>query len=90
MLFLSGNILSERTLGSLSNRGLILFLFLFLLLLLAAPGIGAGVFLYTVLPGLSEPARLFLSGLPCVAWNLIASLLIFYLCRNILSNAEAS
>lgn len=90
LLFLSGNILSQRTMGSMSNRGLAMMLFMLLLLILMAPGIGFGVAVFLSLSGAGGAAALLISALPVVGWNILVSLVIIYLCRNLLSNTEYS
>ena len=90
LLFLSGNILSQRTMGSMSNRGLAMMLFMLLLLLLMAPGIGLSVAVYMSLEAVGGAAVLLVSSLPMVGWNVLVSLVIIYFCRNLLSNTEFS
>lgn len=91
LLFLAGNILSQRVFGSLANRGVVLFLYLFLLLLLMAPGVAGSIFLFSFMPEtLAESLRLFLAGLAAIAWNILVSLGIVAACRNLLASAEVS
>ncbi len=87
-LFTAGNILSQRIFGGMANRGLVAFLYIILLLLLLTPGIGAGIAVYYQMGNSPETLRLFLSGLPAAAWNTATSLVIYYACRNLLSDAE--
>ncbi|MCI1955418.1 MAG: putative ABC exporter domain-containing protein [Oscillospiraceae bacterium] len=87
-LFTAGNILAQRVMGGMGNRGLVAFLFMLLLALVAAPGIGLGAAVFFAVPGLPEAARIFVAGLPVVGWNLLASLGIVFACRNLLSTAE--
>ncbi len=91
LLFLAGNILSQRTMGSMSNRGFVAVLYMLLLILLLLPGVVGGVILYfTVLQNVPGIPTLFLAGLPFVVWNVLVSTVIIYCCRNLLSNAEIS
>jgi hypothetical protein len=91
LLFLAGNILSQRTMGSMSNRGFVAMLYMLLLILLLLPGVVGGAALYfTVLQNVPGIPTLFLAGLPFVVWNVLVSTVIIYCCRNLLSNAEIS
>jgi hypothetical protein len=90
LLFLSGNVLGQRTMGSMANRGLFMMLYMLLLLLLMAPGIGGSVAVYMTLKSGPAAFLLFLSGLPMVGWNVIVSLVILFCCRNLLSDTEAA
>ena len=81
-LFTANNVLSQRVLGSYSNKGLMGFLYMLILAVLLTPGIIAGVFLLMMdLPAV-------IVGLPVVAWNIVISVIIYGLCRNLLSTAE--
>nr|WP_122012706.1 putative ABC exporter domain-containing protein [Maliibacterium massiliense] len=85
ILFMAGNILAERVLGSLSSRGMIMGLYFLILLALMAPGIIAGVLLMMFVP----PQFAMLACLGVITlWNIGASALITFLCRNILDYAE--
>ncbi|NLJ31250.1 MAG: hypothetical protein GX424_06610 [Clostridiales bacterium] len=83
-VFTAGNILSQRVLGTVGNKGLIMLAYMFMLALLFAPGVGVSALLYAFadfLPG-------FVIGLPIVVSNILVSLGIYAACRNVLSNAE--
>lgn len=90
VVFLAGNILSQRTMGSMSNRGLVAVLFMFILIFLIMPGIIGSVFTYLAIEHTAGAALLLLSALPMIGYNLLVSLLILFLCRNLLSNVEVS
>ena len=91
LLFLAGNILSQRVFGSLTNRGVVMFLYLFMLLVLMSPGVAGSIVLFFAMPQtIAEGARLLLAGLVAVAWNILVSLGIIYACRNLLATAEAN
>jgi hypothetical protein len=90
MIFVAGNILAERTMGSMSNRGLIAFLFMMLLLVLITPGIVGSIFTYLAIEKTAGATLLLVSALPMIGWNVLVSLLILFLCRNLLSNIEVS
>lgn len=85
-VFTAGNILAQRTMGGVGNRGLIAVIYMLLLALIVAPGIGAGIAVYFAVQRLS--AAIFLAGLPVVGWNVLVSLIIVFSCRNLLSTAE--
>jgi hypothetical protein len=79
-------VLSERVLGHISNKGLILILYLLLLGIILAPGIAGSAVLYAFarqVPGI-------VMGLPILGWNLLVSVGIFYACRNLLTTVEFS
>ncbi|MCI8497635.1 MAG: hypothetical protein HFE85_05230 [Clostridiales bacterium] len=87
LLFMAGNILSERLLGSVDSKILVMFIYLLMLIVLAAPGVTAGILIGVFLP-FSE-ALVFPIALICTMfWNVLCSLLVFFLCRNILNYAE--
>lgn len=89
LLFLAGNILSQRVFGGLAKRGVVVFLYLFILTLLMAPGIAGGVIVFRALPSASSEAlRFFAGSLVGTAWNLLASLFIVFCCRNLLADTE--
>lgn len=90
LLFLAGNILSQRTMGSMSNRGLMMMLFMLVLLLLMAPGIIGTVLVGINLQNSLGAAYYLVCSLPMVGWNILVSLVIIYLCRNLLANLEVS
>lgn len=83
-IFTAANVLSQRVLGSVSNKGLMMVFYMILLIALLAPGIGGSVLIYTLagyLPGV-------LIGLPIVVSNILVSVGVYAACRNVLSNAE--
>lgn len=90
LLFLAGNILSQRTMGSMSNRGLMAMLFMLLLLLLMAPGIALSVLVYVLTVAKAANSLLFVASLPMIGWNIAASLVVIFCSRNLLSNTEVS
>lgn len=90
MIFVAGNILAKRTMGSMSNRGLVAALFMMLLLLIVTPGIVGSVIVFLALEETAGASLLFISSLPMIGWNIAASLVIVFLCRNLLSNVEVS
>ncbi len=72
-------LLIERLLGKLKNKTLIVMLYFIILILLVAPGAVAGM----LLGGSTSP--LIGSALGAL-WNVLASLLILYCCRGLLSS----
>lgn len=85
ILFMSGNILTQRLLGSLFNKVIIMFLYILIMILLAAPGIVIGVITsssISILPPII--AGLFITFI----WNILISSLVIYFCRDILNYAE--
>ena len=85
VLYIAGSVLSDRVLGTVANKGLIMMVYMLLLLLLVLPGVIGSVVLVAlfgdVLPAI-------VMGLPFVVWNLLVSAGVFALCRNALENVE--
>lgn len=87
ILFMAGNIVTERLIGSVDSKMLTIFIYFLMLILLAAPGVAAGVMIGMFLP--FGQALVFPIALLCtMVWNVLCSLLVFFLCRNILNYAE--
>ena len=84
LLFTAGNVLVERVFGMVSSKVLIMFFYFLALLLMAVPGIVLGAVLMTIAP-LPGFLGLFLG---IIALNIPVSLLVLYLCRNLLQYAE--
>ena len=85
VLFIAGNILIERVLGSMVSKTLIVFLYFIIMILIAAPGIVLGVGAALLFPA---GGAVVLPMLSMFVWNTLAAVLIVYLCRNILDYAE--
>ncbi|MCI8622590.1 MAG: hypothetical protein HFG26_02885 [Provencibacterium sp.] len=81
-LFLAGNLLIERVLGTINSRVIIMTLYFLILILLGIPGIILAVALYALLDSLA--LALWASCL----FNLAVSALTGFLCRNMLDCAE--
>jgi len=85
ILLMSGNILIERILGSLTSKVLIMFLYFIIIILLAAPGFIIGFILsFSIYSNINLTVIL---GSTFI-WNVLASSIIIYLCRDILNYAE--
>lgn len=85
ILFMAGNILIQRVLGSLTNKILISFLYFFILIILSVPGFILGFLLSLKLVMMPIESVILISTF---IWNLLSSALIIYLCRDILNYAE--
>ena len=83
LVFTSTNLLGQRALGQVLNKGIIMLLYFLLLLLLLSPGIIGMI----VLALADVPAEL--SLLPPLVWNLAVSLGIYGICHNSLHTMEA-
>ena len=83
-LFTASNLLSERLLGQMANKGLILVLYLLMLLVIIAPGLAAAILLKVYLPAMPGA----LMALPLAMWNVLVSLGIYAVCRNTLHDME--
>ena len=82
-LFTSSNILSQRLLGQMANKGLIMVLYILIVLLLTLPGLAAGLVLYF---GFHTPGAVM--GIPVAVWNIGLSFGIYAICQNTLHNME--
>ena len=85
-VFTASSILSERVLGGVANKGLLVVLYMLLLMALVAPGIIAGVVLGVLIEGMPK----ILMALPVIVWNILLTLAGYALSRNTLHNMEAS
>ncbi|MGI6255348.1 MAG: putative ABC exporter domain-containing protein [Acutalibacter sp.] len=84
LLFTAGNVLVERVFGMVTSKSLI-FLFYFLaLILMAVPGIVAAVICAILVPAFEIAAAL----LAMAVVNVGISVLVLWLCRNLLQYAE--
>lgn len=84
-LFVAGNIAVERIWGGSASRMTVMLLYFAVLLLMAAPGIALAILLSPLGLLMGEDAAILLS---LMAANIPVSLLVFYLCRNVLQYAE--
>ena len=86
VLFMSGNILTERIFGSVTNKGLLVGLYILTMMLLAAPGGILGIVVGAILSSseFALPAGLAVSAL----WNLLIAALVAFCCRGLLNCAE--
>ncbi len=78
LIFIAGMFFIERVLGKLKSRTLIILLYFLILLFLAAPGVVIGMTLGSLVSPITGYAV-------SAAWNAIASLLILWLCRGLLT-----
>ncbi len=89
LLFTAGNILVERVFGTVSSKTLVMFFYIVVLLLMVLPGVAAGAALMAVLSSaVSEALGLAGLFLGMAAVNVGISVLVMYLCRNLLQYAE--
>lgn len=87
-LFTAGSVLAQRVFGGMANRGIVMFLYMLMIAVVIAPGIGGAVAVLYFFQSVPMSVYPFLIGLPCVVWNILVSVGIFYACRNILGTAE--
>lgn len=87
-LFTAGSVLGRRVLGGEPNRGALMMLYMLLILAVIAPGLAGSVAVVFALGETLSGAAPLLVALPCVLWNLLVSLAIFYGCRNLLASSE--
>ena len=67
----------------MANKGLILMLYALVLMVSTAPGVVVGIVL-----GVALEAPPFLMGLPVFLWNTGVSALVYFLCKETISNIE--
>ncbi len=85
VLFMSGNILTERLLGSLISKVIIMLLYILVMIILALPGILIAIFTASSISMLDPiSAGLLITFI----WNILISALVIFLCRDILNYAE--
>lgn len=82
-IFAAGNVLIERLFGNVRNKGLIFMAYLLGLMLVILPGVIGGVIVGTMV---SIPLGLCVAG----TWNLVASAIILFACRDLLHNMETN
>lgn len=82
-VFTTTNLLAQRLLGQVVNKGMIMLLYMLILLVLLAPGlVGTSLLLF------AEVARE-LALLPALGWNLAVSIGIYAICHNTLHTMES-
>lgn len=84
LVFMAGNFITDRIMGSVSSKMLILFVYGIVILAVIAPGAILGILLGTLNEGFTTVTVLLTMGV----WNTIASIVSTYFCRNILNYAE--
>lgn len=83
VLFTAANVLSQRVMGSFSKQGLFMIIMMLLILLLALPGALAGSLLL-----FAASLPLWMGGAACIVLNLLVSVGVLALCRNLLEVVE--
>ncbi|WP_312642795.1 putative ABC exporter domain-containing protein [Hydrogenoanaerobacterium sp.] len=84
VLFIAGNILIERVLGSLTSKVIIMMLYFLIMILICVPGLIIG---FAVMAALGDSGPT-LPLLTTFVWNTLCASLILFLCRDILNYAE--
>ncbi|WP_346916436.1 putative ABC exporter domain-containing protein [Clostridium sp.] len=82
MLFIAGDVLSQKIFKQVTGKGLLMLLTILALIILALPGIIGAVVLAIVL----ELGTI--SIIATFIWNIFISFIIMWLCKNILNNIE--
>ncbi len=84
LIFMAGNFVTERIMGSVSSKMLVILVYGVVIFTIIAPGAVIGILL-----GLSNPGFTTVTVLLTMAvWNTAASAVTAFLCRNILNYAE--
>ncbi|MFV0529215.1 MAG: putative ABC exporter domain-containing protein [Lachnospiraceae bacterium] len=85
LVLLAVNLLSMRLFTNMINQGILVMLYMLSVILVMAPGVAGGVILAVVLSNAASiPAAL----LVLTGWELLASLICFYLARGILDTCD--
>lgn len=87
-IYISSNILAQRIVGISGNRGVFITFYMGIIVMLMIPGIVGGIFLLSNIGAELTSVAATILCLPVIVWNIIISLLIFLLCRNLLHNIE--
>lgn len=87
LLYTAGNIAVERVFGSVNSRFLVMFFYILVLLVMMVPGILLAV-LFTVLFNMVLATELSVVYLAFIIANIPVSILVMFLCRNLLQYAE--
>lgn len=84
LVFMAGNFATDRIMGSVSSKLLILFVYSIVIIAIVIPGVLIGIFLGTLAFNFTTVTVL----LTMAIWNTAASIVTTYFCRNILNYAE--
>ena len=85
-VYISANILAQRLVGLDSSGGVFITFYMSVILLTLIPGAAAGLLTLSLFAEtLSSIAASLLMG-PMLIWNIVITLIIFFLCRNLLDN----
>lgn len=82
-LFIAGNLLCERLLGSVQSKTLMIMFYFFMMIAVAIPGLVLAIILASLSGGSIAVALGVLS-----LWNILLAVVLTYLCRDVLENAE--
>jgi hypothetical protein len=85
-LFTAGNILVERVFGTVSAKVLVFFFYFLALMIMSLPGVVLAIVLNSL--GIVLITDTFTVFLALAVTNTAVTLLVFYLCRNMLQYAE--
>lgn len=89
MILMSVNFLVDRILGSVSGKMVMMLFYFIMVIIISAPGMVLGIFISTSVITSGGPAVGFAATMiPSFVVNIIASLIITFLCRNILNYSE--
>lgn len=88
-VFMAGNILVERLFGNVNTKGLLVILYFLTLIVVLAPGaIGGGMLAFKYSISLGATYVIPTITLCMLAWNLLISAVITFVCKDILNYAE--
>jgi len=82
MLFIAGDVLSQKIFKQVTGKGLLMFLTILALIIIALPGI-IGSVIVAIIFDIGT-----ISIIITFAWNMFISFIIIWLCKNILNNIE--
>lgn len=84
LLFIAGNIMVGRILGSFASKALIMFVFIAILIALSMPGIAAAIIFSMSAGGFANAAML----ISMTVFNIPIAFLVLFACRNMLQHTE--
>lgn len=87
-IYIAANILAQRIVGLDSSGGIFITFYMSLIVLSLVPGVAAGLLVLSLFAGSFASIAATLLGVPVLTWNLLVSLIIFMLCRNLLDNKQ--
>lgn len=85
----SANVLTQRVIGLTGGRGIMVTLYMAIVTIMILPGIIVAILmLVNMFTGGTYYMAIY-AGIPVAVWNIISSVIMYALCRNVLNNIES-